>query len=142
MERDFLIPLYGGSLIGLAGVLMLLFNGRVLGVSGILGGLFETVKSDFSWRLAFLAGIFSGGFLIQLLNPQAFSFALDRSTLSIAIAGLLVGTGTRMANGCTSGHGVCGISRLSPRSIAATLTFMGAGIFIVTVINRFFGGSI
>lgn len=142
MDHPVLIPFYGGTLIGLAGVLMLFFNGRVLGVSGIIGGIFENKKSERVWRLSFVLGVLAGGLLIQLLKPSAFTFALDRSVVALVIAGILVGVGTRMANGCTSGHGVCGISRFSPRSIAATLTFMAAGIFIVTVINRLFGGSV
>ena len=142
MANEYFIAFYGGTLIGLAGVLMLFFNGRILGVSGILGGVFEATKNDRAWRLAFILGIFAGGLLIQNLRPSVFFFGLERSTVTIVIAGILVGVGTRMGNGCTSGHGVCGVSRLSTRSIVATLTFMGAGIFVVTFINRFFGGTL
>jgi uncharacterized membrane protein YedE/YeeE len=127
--------LAGGVLIGLAAALFVLFNGRIAGISGILGGLLSWPKGDTTWRLAFLAGLVAA--------PQAYGLALplpdvqsDAGTAVLVAAGLLVGVGTRYGAGCTSGHGVCGLSRLSPRSLAATLAFMGAGFGTVFVLRH------
>ncbi len=140
--NTFLMPLMGGMLIGLAGVSILLFNGRILGVSGIVGGLLRPTPHDRGWRWGFLAGLIAGGVLLTLLAPTVFTITPTRSVGALLAAGLLVGVGTALGNGCTSGHGVCGISRLSPRSIAATLTFMAAGAAVVYVINHLLGGWI
>ena len=127
--------LAGGIAIGGAVAMLLLFNGRIAGISGILGGLLRPVRGDVPWRVAFLAGMF--------LSPLAFSlFAalptpqIDADFPLLVIAGLLVGAGTRYGGGCTSGHGVCGLSRLSPRSLVATVTFMAAGFATVFIVRH------
>lgn len=127
---DWIRALEGGALIGLSASLMLGFNGRVTGISGIVGGLLKPTPGDISWRALFVAGLVLGGLVAMATMPGAFS-AGSASLGVVVIAGLLVGFGTRVGNGCTSGHGVCGISRFSPRSIAATLTFIGTGALTV-----------
>ena len=129
---DFLIATGGGVLIGLAATLMLGMNGRVAGVSGIVGGLLRTGADDRGWRLAFVAGLVGAGLVLFPVLPGAFISA-ERPAVLIIASGLLVGVGTRMANGCTSGHGVCGLARFSPRSLAAVGMFMFAGFFSATV---------
>lgn len=120
----------GGLLIGLAIAVLLLFNGRIAGVSGIIGGLFTPSPGNVAWRLAFIGGILLVALLGNLLAAPSESH-IDAGWITLAIAGTLVGLGTRLGSGCTSGHGVCGLSRLSKRSIAATLTFMAAGFATV-----------
>ena len=135
--------LFGGALIGIAASLMLLLNGRVAGVSGIIGGLFRFPITESIYRLTFLGGLLAGGLLLLLAYPTTLDITeIPRSTSSIVVAGLLVGFGTRMSAGCTSGHGVCGISRFSLRSIVATLTFMAAGFIIVAIIGQLLEGQI
>lgn len=130
-----LLALFGGSLIGLAVTLMLLFNGRVTGISGILASSFAKPSLEGLWRWTFLAGLVFGGILIRYLHPEFFVNLSGRSTTSIFVAGLLVGYGTVMGSGCTSGHGICGISRLSVRSLLATLTFMTFGFLTVQTLR-------
>jgi len=130
----------GGALIGLSASLLLFFNGRVAGISGILGGLLSPKRGDVSWRLLFVVGLLLGGAVMLVLRPDAFASTIQRSTPALIAAGALVGFGTRMANGCTSGHGVCGNSRLSPRSLAATLTFIATGGIAAFVVNHLLGG--
>ena len=125
----------GGGLIGLAVALLLLVNGRVAGVSGIVGGMLRPRRGDIGWRLAFVAGLLVAPIAWALVR-NAPAMAFDVSMPSIAVAGLLVGLGTRFGAGCTSGHGICGMSRLSPRSIVATLCFMLAGMATVFVIRH------
>ncbi|MFZ4873585.1 YeeE/YedE family protein [Janthinobacterium sp. Mn2066] len=127
--------LAGGLLIGLAAAVLILFNGRIAGISGIVGGLLSPRKGDSGWRLAFLAGLLIAPLLYQLHHvlPDVF---IDASTPALVIAGLLVGLGVRYGAGCTSGHGVCGLSRLSPRSLAATLCFMAAGFLTVYLLRH------
>jgi uncharacterized membrane protein YedE/YeeE len=132
--------LLGGAFIGLATTLVLVFNGRVAGISGIAGGLLEDIRGDRGWRVVFLIGLALGGVAMLFLRPQAFGGALPRSAGALAIAGLLVGFGSRLGGGCTSGHGVCGISRGSVRSLAATVTFMLTAGITVFVVGRVFGG--
>lgn len=135
--------LIGGMLIGLSSAMLLLFTGRIAGISGIAGGLFtRPPRAEVAWRLLFVAGLLVGGVAASLMSPAMFDFALERSTLALVAAGLLVGFGTRLGSGCTSGHGVCGISRMSPRSIAATLTFMVTGAASVYLINHVLGGAL
>ena len=134
--------LLGGVLIGLAVSLFLWATGRVAGVSGVVGGLLGAPVGDIGWRLAFLGGLVCAGVVAATLTPDLVRFAAPRSTAAMIVAGLLVGFGTRLGNGCTSGHGVCGMSRLSIRSAVATLTFMAAGVVTVTVVRVFFGGSL
>lgn len=139
MNQDFINALYGGLIIGAAVTLMLYLNGRVTGISGIIYGIFSESKKGSGWRYTFVLGLLSGGFLLRLVYPSAFQGALPISFVQTAVAGFLVGFGTILGSGCTSGHGVCGMSRLSMRSILATLTFIGAGIFTVFIL-RTFGG--
>ncbi len=131
--------LTGGMLIGLAASLLLLCNGRIAGISGIVGGLLDRRGMDAAWRLAFVAGLLSGGALVRVVAPDAVPGAAAWSASTI-VAGLLVGFGTQLGSGCTSGHGVCGISRGSPRSLAATATFMAAGMVTVYVARHVVGG--
>ncbi|RVU45413.1 YeeE/YedE family protein [Rubrivivax rivuli] len=132
--------LAGGVLLGVASALFILLNGRVLGISGIVGGLLRPRAGDTTWRLAFLAGLMAAPLVYGLLAPAGFVQAprIDAGYGLVAIAGLLVGVGTRYGAGCTSGHGVCGLSRLSPRSLVATLSFMAAGFAIVFVARHLF----
>jgi uncharacterized membrane protein YedE/YeeE len=132
---------FGGALIGLSAAIMLFGLGRVAGISGIFGGLLLRKAGDLAWRLSFVLGLILGGVLMSRVAPNLFAVTIDRSFLTIAAAGLLVGFGTRMGNGCTSGHGVCGLSRLSPRSLVATVTFMTTGALTVFLALHVFGGS-
>jgi len=130
--------LIGGALIGLAAVLLMLLNGRIAGVSGILG---ETLTGeDRGWRLAFLIGLVAAPMLLALAGDPIPSPRMPASFAIVLAAGLLVGFGTRLGSGCTSGHGVCGIARLSPRSITATLVFMATAMLVVAVMRHGFGG--
>lgn len=126
----------GGLLIGLAAAGLLLFSGRIAGISGILGGLLDLPRGDTSWRGAFIAGLIAGGLLLSWFYPQALALPPDDSYVTYAVAGLLVGYGTRLGSGCTSGHGVCGIARLSPRSFAAVTTFMASAIVTVFIVRH------
>ena len=123
-------------LIGLAAVLLLLANGRIAGISGIVGGLLARSAGDMGWRLAFVAGLWLGAIVYWLVRGELFAVQLTARWPMMLIAGLLVGFGTRMGGGCTSGHGVCGIARLSKRSIVATLVFMGAAITTIFMIRH------
>lgn len=136
MPQDWLNALAGGVLIGIAVSIMLLFNGRVTGVSGILNNLLFFKKSDRLWRFLFLLGLFVGGLVLHFFKPEVFQGQLAIGVAPTIVAGILVGLGTALGSGCTSGHGVCGISRLSVRSIVATLTFMIAGILVVALIRQ------
>jgi uncharacterized membrane protein YedE/YeeE len=127
--------LAGGVLIGMSAAMLILLNGRVAGISGILGGLLHPVRGDRGWRVAFIAGL--------LAAPAAYALfaalpvlVIEAGYPMLVAAGLLVGAGTRYGSGCTSGHGVCGLSRLSPRSLVATLAFMGAGFATVYVVRH------
>jgi len=130
--------LAGGALIGVAAVMFVLLNGRIAGISGVLGGLLKPMRGDISWRLAFILGLVGAPLLYalatELPRPQ-----IDAGYAALVAAGLLVGIGTRYGSGCTSGHGVCGISRLSPRSLVATATFMLAGFITVYVVRHLAG---
>jgi uncharacterized membrane protein YedE/YeeE len=134
--------LIGGMLIGLSGAALLLFHGKIAGISGIVGGILSPTKHDTPWRLLFVAGLLSGGFLFHWFSPQAFVITINRSPGALILAGLLVGFGTQLGNGCTSGHGVCGMSRLSPRSIIATITFIATGAMTVFLINHVLRGAL
>ena len=127
--------LAGGLLIGVAAAMFVLFNGRVAGISGILGGILRPAAGDVGWRAAFLVGLLIAPLLYALAAPLP-AVRIDADTTTLIIAGLLVGAGTRYGSGCTSGHGVCGMSRVSPRSLAATLTFMLAGFVTVYVVRH------
>lgn len=127
--------LAGGMLIGLAAALLILFNGRIAGISGILGGLLRPRQGDLGWRIAFLAGLVGTPLLWQLWQVLP-PVQIEAGTLALTVAGLLVGVGVRYGAGCTSGHGVCGLSRLSPRSLAATCVFMAAGFLTVYLLRH------
>ena len=127
--------LAGGLLIGLAAAALILFNGRIAGISGIAGGLLRPERGDTGWRVAFLLGLI-GAPLVYLLGGPLPEVQVEAGTATLIAAGLLVGVGTRYGAGCTSGHGVCGLSRLSPRSLAATLAFMLAGFATVFVVRH------
>lgn len=135
MKSEWLLALLGGALIGASASAMLLFNGKIAGISGIVSGVLKPAKGDTGWRILFLAGLLLGGLVLRAIYPGAFPSGAGASLPIIALAGLLVGFGTKTGNGCTSGHGVCGISRFSPRSIAATITFIGAGMLIRSMIT-------
>lgn len=124
-------PLFGGLLIGVSSSLMLWGLGRITGISGIYSSILNPSKENF-WKYSFLLGLLAGGFLMYQAFPQKFfSYEISGSPLQVILAGLLVGFGTRLGNGCTSGHGVCGISRMAKRSLIATLVFMLVGIIVV-----------
>lgn len=132
--------LAGGVLIGLAASLLLIGQGRVAGVSGIVGHALLGRPDDRAWRAAFLAGLGLAGLVSALFAPAAIGHS-QRPLVLVAVAGLLVGIGTRLGNGCTSGHGVCGVSRLSPRSLVATLTFLLTGASTVALVRWLGGGT-
>ena len=127
--------LAGGVMLGLAVAMFILLNGRVLGVSGILGGLLRPVSGDRLWRVLFLAGLLVAPLVMSWVRPMA-PPRIEAGWVVLVVAGLLVGWGTSMGSGCTSGHGVCGLSRLSPRSLVATLLFMGMGMATVFVVRH------
>ena len=131
--------LAGGALIGLAATILVLFTGRIAGVSGILGGLLRRSTGDVAWRLAFVAGLVVAP-LVYLVFAALPPIAVEAAYPTLLLAGLAVGIGTRYAGGCTSGHGVCGMSRLSVRSIVATLTFMATAFATVFVVRHVIGG--
>lgn len=140
---QFAAPLAGGLLIGLSALLMLAANGRVLGVSGIFNGIFiNSSHHDRGWRVAFVVGMVLSGIAMSFALPGAIAPTPLRSLGATAVAGLIVGVGTQLGSGCTSGHGVCGIGRGSKRSIVATITFMATGILTVTLIRHLLGGTI
>jgi len=143
MEQFTPLPsLIGGMLIGLSASAMLLFNGKIAGISGIVAGLLSPTKNDTLWRGVFIAGLLTGGLLLRIVSPQVFPMGISRSWAALVLAGMLVGFGTRLGNGCTSGHGVCGLSRFSPRSLIATLTFIATGAAAVYVVNHLLGGTL
>lgn len=132
--------LLGGALIGLATANLMLLTGRIAGVSGIFGGLLAWQPGDRAWRLAFVAGLIAAPLIATLAGAPLPRPAMAANLVLVAVGGLLVGFGSRMGSGCTSGHGVCGLARLSPRSIAATLIFMGTAVVTVAVVRHGFGG--
>jgi uncharacterized membrane protein YedE/YeeE len=130
----------GGSLIGLSAALLMYFNGRVAGISGMISGAFDVKNSENHWRLFFLGGLILAAVIFNLFAPHV-PATYSRSTLLLIISGILVGYGTRLGNGCTSGHAVCGMARLSMRSIAATITFMSVAILTVFITRHLLGIS-
>ena len=130
--------LAGGIILGLASAIFILVNGRILGISGIFGGLMPPKGGDTFWRVAFILGLFTAPTVFHAVVPAEYITAprIDAAELTVVAAGLLVGIGTRYASGCTSGHGVCGLSRLSPRSLVATASFMFAGFVMVYVMRH------
>lgn len=132
----------GGLLIGTAAAGLLVFHGRIAGISGIAGGIFRAVPGDTSWRVMFLVGILVAGLGWSQFFPLDYVVEIDRSTAALVVAGLIVGIGTQIGGGCTSGHGVCGIGRLSKRSTVATISFMLTAALTVFVVNEIFGGAV
>ena len=132
----------GGCLIGSAAVLLMALNGRIAGISRIAQGAFEGSPGDRGWRWLFVAGLVLGAFLFIALSGAGFAPRTGYPAWLLAAAGLLVGFGTRLGSGCTSGHGVCGIARLSVRSVVATLAFMGTGFLTVYVARHLLGGPV
>lgn len=130
----------GGGLIGAGAAVLLAMNGRIAGISGILGGLVAPTRGEVGWRALFVGGLLLGGVLMLVVMPSAFDASGTPALPFVALAGVLVGVGTRIGNGCTSGHGVCGVSRMSPRSIIATVTFMITGALTV-LLTRHVGGA-
>lgn len=130
----------GGALIGLSAVLLMFFNGRIAGITGIFNGIFDPLNGDRAWRVAFVAGLIAAPLSAALIGYAVPIPQMPSSTITIAVAGLLVGFGTRLGNGCTSGHGICGIARFSPRSIAATAIFMVTAIIVVALTHHVLGG--
>ena len=130
--------LAGGVLIGAAASLLLLFNGRIAGISGIVGGLLRPAKGDVAWRIEFVLGLISAPVVYSLVTPLP-QVRVEAGSTLLVVAGLLVGIGTRYGSGCTSGHGVCGLSRRSPRSLVATVAFMLAGFATVFVVRHLVG---
>ncbi len=141
MTPSFLLPLLGGALIGLSASLLLLANGRVAGISGVVGPLLSPLRDDVAWRVLFLVGLLTGGLLLVWLRPDAFAAPASLSAGGVAVlvaSGLLVGFGSWLGSGCTSGHGSCGLSRGSVRALAATLTFMATGALTVFLARHVF----
>ncbi len=134
---DWWMALAGGALIGLAAAILMLFQGRIAGISGIFGGMLMPRPGEVAWRAAFVAGLVVTGAAMLWFLPTAFVDTSERGLSFAVAAGLVVGVGTRMGSGCTSGHGVCGISRFSTRSLVATLTFIGTGALTVAAIGAF-----
>ena len=132
----------GGVLIGLSAAGLLMFHGRIAGISGIAGGIFRREQGDIAWRVMFVVGLFSAGVIWGYFRPMDYRVDIDRSTIALVVAGLAVGVGTQLGSGCTSGHGVCGIGRLSKRSTVATVSFMATAAITVFVINEMLGGSV
>ena len=135
------MSLVGGLMIGTASVLLLLFNGKIAGISGICASVLNK-STDWAWRVAFLVGLLAVGSAAYVAQPEAFAMTIDRSYGALVVAGLLVGFGTRLGGGCTSGHGICGISRFSTRSFVAVPTFIAAGAVTVLLVNVLFGGAL
>ncbi len=127
---------------GLSAAILLLFNGRVAGISGLFEGVLRPKRGDVAWRLWFLLGLAVGAVVMVLTRPSSFESTLARSTMATVLAGVLVGFGTRLSSGCTSGHGLCGVGRLSKRSIVATATFIATGAVTVAIIDRLLGGRV
>ena len=131
----------GGALIGLAAALLLALNGRIAGISGIVGGLLPPRAGDALWRLLFVLGLALGALLVRLYSGAPLAVPVESSTFALVLGGLLVGFGTRLGSGCTSGHGICGLARLSPRSLVAVLTFMASAMLTVFALRHALGGG-
>lgn len=143
MSTEFtpLLSTLGGILIGGSASLMLLLEGRVTGISGIVGGLFSPKAGDIGWRVAFVVGMAVAGLVAASFAPASVAAETNRGPALLVVAGLLVGVGTRIGSGCTSGHGVCGLSRLSPRSLVSVMTFMGVGGVVAVAVGRVLGAA-
>lgn len=138
----YLPSLAGGAIVGLGAAVLLLFNGRIAGISGVVSGLLTPKPGDMAWRWVFVAGLVLGGFALLVLQPESMAISVPRSLPTVVVAGLLAGFGARLGSGCTSGHGICGVSRLSPRSLLATVMFTVAGAGTVWAARAVLGGSL
>lgn len=130
----------GGAMIGVASSMLLVLSGRLAGISGILAGLLPPARGDIDWRILFIGGLLAGTFIYQVFAGESYDVSFSLGWPAIVVGGLLTGIGTRLGSGCTSGHGVCGLGRLSPRSAAATVTFIVAGGLTVFVVRHVVGG--
>jgi hypothetical protein len=139
-EFDPVSALLGGCLIGIASALLMVLTGRIAGISGILGGALSMATGDKAWRLAFLVGLVGAPLVMGLIGRPLVEPQMPASWFLIVASGLLVGFGTRLGGGCTSGHGVCGMARLSRRSIVATIVFMASAIIVVAIVRHGIGG--
>ncbi len=135
VEFEIIKPLIGGMLIGLSAAILMLTHGRIAGISGIVEGVLRPKSGEVAWRVLFLSGLIIGGVTMSMLLPERFDLSTNRTLTMTAIAGLLVGIGVHVGCGCTSGHGVCGISRISVRSLVAVPTFMTTGALVVWLVN-------
>ena len=142
MTQSIINAIIGGALIGTAASLLFLANGRIAGISGIVGQRLRVATSDRRWRMTFIAGLLVGGMGLLNTMPEVIVAPSTRTVGAVALAGLLVGIGTRLGSGCTSGHGVCGLTRLSGRSLAATLAFMATGFATASLIQVAMGGAL
>ncbi len=142
VEFEVVKPLVGGMLMGCSAAILMLTRGRIAGMSGIFEGLLRPKSGETLWRVLFMLGLTVGGLIMIQILPDRFNFATDRSIEMMALAGVLVGVGVHFGSGCTSGHGICGISRLSVRSLVAVPTFMGVGAVVVWGINYFQLGGV
>ena len=131
----------GGALIGLAAALLLALNGRIAGISGIVGGLLPPRAGDMGWRLLFVAGLALGALVVRVFTGEPLAAPAGTSSFMLVLGGLLVGFGSRLGSGCTSGHGICGLARFSPRSMVAVATFMGSAMVTVFVLRHLLGGG-
>ncbi|TGJ99548.1 YeeE/YedE family protein [Leptospira semungkisensis] len=136
MATEWVMGIIGGVVIGIAVSLMLLWNGRVTGVSSIVYGVLVPIKGDLAWRWYFIVGLLIGGLSLKITAPALLAVEVQTNTWIGAFAGMLVGFGAMLGGGCTSGHGVCGVSRFSPRSIVATIIFMSAGMAAVALLRK------
>jgi len=140
-EFEIIKPLIGGMLIGLSSAILMLGRGRIAGVSGIFEGILRPRADEVLWRVLFILGLCFGGLVMSFIYPERFNLETNRSIEMIALAGLLVGIGVHIGCGCTSGHGVCGISRISSRSLVAVPTFMFVGALVVWAVENFAGAQ-
>lgn len=138
-EYEVVKPLIGGALIGFSASILMLVKGRIAGISGILEGILRPVSGDLWWRIIFILGLCFGGLVMSYFLPERFDLSTNRSLTMLGFAGLLVGVGVHIGCGCTSGHGVCGISRISSRSLIAVPTFMLVGAIVVWAVELYFG---
>ena len=132
----------GGTILGIAALILFATVKRIAGVSGIIGGLLLFKKNDTAWRVVFLSGLIFGGLILSKVYPQTLSIELTYSTPALILAGLLVGFGSRIGNGCTSGHGICGLGQLQPHSMVAVISFLTTGIITATIVGTLLRGVI
>ena len=142
MLHSIIMAIIGGALIGSAASLLFLGVGKIAGISGVVGSLLRSGDDEKQWRILFLLGLLLGGVVLVFVAPSSIMAPNARSLAAVAFAGLLVGFGTRMGNGCTSGHGVCGLSRFSKRSLVATLSFMATGFATASLVHLFSGSAL